>query len=138
MAKEIYHSFVSLAYFTPLFGVSYILFVLNKIITFIQSILADNYFGRFHVILWVSLVYVFGHLLLSIGAIPFLETAIKRGLDYSGLAVIAIATGGIKPCVSAFAADQFGDEQHRERTQFFSVFLNLFFYSSFSSSSILP
>jgi dipeptide/tripeptide permease len=97
--------------------------------------LADNYFGRFHVILWVSLVYVFGHLLLSVGALPFLEAGIKKGLDYFGLAVIAIATGnlqnsiknaiknsgGIKPCVSAFAADQFTDEQHRERTQFFSV-----------------
>jgi len=69
--------------------------------------LADNYFGRFHVILWVSLIYVLGHLLLSIGAIPFLEKSAKLGLDISGLAVIAIATGGIKPCVSAFAADQF-------------------------------
>lgn len=116
VAKEIYHSFVSLAYFSPLFG----------------SILADNYFGRFHVILWVSLFYVFGHLLLSIGAIPFLDEIIKRTLDYSGLAVIAIATGGIKPCVSAFAADQFNDDQHRERTQFFS-----FFYFSINAGSLI-
>jgi dipeptide/tripeptide permease len=83
--------------------------------------LADNYFGRFRVILWVSLLYVFGHILLSIGAIPLLEETIKRVLDYSGLFVIALATGGIKPCVSAFAADQFSDEQSRQRTQFFSV-----------------
>lgn len=116
VAKEIYHSFVSLAYFSPLFG----------------SILADNYFGRFHVILWVSLFYVFGHLLLSIGAIPFLDEIVKRTLDYSGLAVIAIATGGIKPCVSSFAADQFRDDQHRERTQFFS-----FFYFSINAGSLI-
>lgn len=31
---------------------------------------------------------------------------IRFGLDYGGLLVIAICTGGIKPCVSAFAADQ--------------------------------
>jgi dipeptide/tripeptide permease len=105
VAKEIYHAFVSLAYLSPLLG----------------SIMADNYFGRFKVILWVSLLYVLGHLLLSLGAIPILEVAIKRILDYSGLVVIAIATGGIKPCVSAFAADQFSENQHHERTQFFSV-----------------
>ncbi|TKR96968.1 hypothetical protein L596_010907 [Steinernema carpocapsae] len=89
-ASLLYHAFVSLAYFSPLFG----------------SIAADNYFGRFRVILWVSLVYVLGHVLLSIGAIPQLEQAIRSTLDFSGLVFIALATGGIKPCVSAFAADQ--------------------------------
>nr|CAD2170994.1 unnamed protein product [Meloidogyne enterolobii] len=116
VAKQYYHVFVSLAYLSPLFG----------------SVLADNYFGRFHVILWVSLIYVLGHLLLSIGAIPFLEKSAKLGLDISGLAVIAIATGGIKPCVSAFAADQFRDDQHRERTQFFS-----FFYFAINAGSLI-
>lgn len=57
-------------------------------------------------------------------------------MDYLGLAIIAIATGkclvlgekhrkctgGIKPCVSAFAADQFPAHMCRERAQFFSFF----------------
>ncbi|KAL3090065.1 hypothetical protein niasHS_006517 [Heterodera schachtii] len=116
VAKVVYHSFVSLAYFSPLFG----------------SILADNFFGRFRVILWVSLVYVFGHVLLSVGAIPVLDSLVRKTLDYSGLAVIALATGGIKPCVSAFAADQFGDDQQRQRTQFFS-----FFYFAINAGSLL-
>lgn len=30
-------------------------------------------------------------------------------LDFSGLAVIAFGTGGIKPCVAPFAADQVSD-----------------------------
>lgn len=38
-ASFCYHAFISLAYFSPLFG----------------SIAADNYFGRFRVILWVWL-----------------------------------------------------------------------------------
>jgi dipeptide/tripeptide permease len=105
LTKQIFHSFVSLAYFSSIIG----------------SILADNYFGRFRVILWVSLLYVAGHALLSIGAIPALAVTIKSFLDYLGLFVIALATGGIKPSVLAFAADQFEDEQHEQRAQFFSV-----------------
>jgi dipeptide/tripeptide permease len=89
-ASLFYHAFVSLAYFSPLFG----------------SIAADNYFGRFRVILWVSLVYVSGHVLLSVGAVPYLDYTVRSILDFSGLIVIALATGGIKPCVSSFAADQ--------------------------------
>lgn len=54
----------------------------------------------------MSAVYVIGHVLLTIGAIPDLDQIFRLIFDFSGLAVIAFATGGIKPCVSAFAADQ--------------------------------
>lgn len=89
-ASLLYHAFVCLAYISPLIG----------------SVAADNYFGRFRVILWVSVFYVAGHALLSIGAIPYLGSGLRSVMDFGGLAVIALATGGIKPCVSAFAADQ--------------------------------
>uniref|UniRef100_A0AC34GFD0 Peptide transporter n=1 Tax=Panagrolaimus sp. ES5 TaxID=591445 RepID=A0AC34GFD0_9BILA len=115
-AKFLYHGFVSLAYLSPLLG----------------SIAADNYFGRFRVILWVSLMYVLGHTLLSIGAVPYLTHSVQTTLDFSGLILIALATGGIKPCVSAFAADQFNENQHQQRAQFFS-----FFYFSINAGSLL-
>jgi solute carrier family 15 oligopeptide transporter 1 len=128
-ASFAYHLFVSIAYLTPLIG----------------SIAADNYFGRFRVILWVSIIYCIGHLLLSIGAIPgidsiFIIDTITTGLDSifrsfmdsSGLLVIAFATGGIKPCVSAFAADQFAPDQHTQRSQFFS-----FFYFAINAGALL-
>lgn len=41
MASFFYHAFIGLAYFSPLFG----------------SIAADNYFGRFRIILWVEYFY---------------------------------------------------------------------------------
>ncbi|MFH4976393.1 hypothetical protein AB6A40_003102 [Gnathostoma spinigerum] len=115
-ASLFYHAFVSLAYFTPLFG----------------SIAADNYFGRFRVILWVSLIYVIGQILLAIGALPFLIPTLKSVLDFGGLFIIAIGTGGIKPCVSAFAADQFDENQTHERAQFFS-----FFYFAINAGSLV-
>lgn len=54
----------------------------------------------------VSLIYVVGHVLLSVGAIPYLDHTLRSTFDFGGLIVIALATGGIKPCVSSFAADQ--------------------------------
>uniref|UniRef100_A0A7E4V7L3 MFS domain-containing protein n=1 Tax=Panagrellus redivivus TaxID=6233 RepID=A0A7E4V7L3_PANRE len=115
-AKMFFHGFVSIAYLTPLLG----------------SIAADNYFGRFKVILWVSLLYVLGHALLSVGALPYFAYSIQTTLDFSGLLIIALATGGIKPCVSAFAADQFEPNQHRQRAQFFS-----FFYFAINGGSLV-
>ncbi|KAM3724786.1 Peptide transporter [Dirofilaria immitis] len=115
-ASFFYHSFIAFAYLSPLFG----------------SIAADNYFGRFRVILWMSAVYVIGHILLSVGAMPDLDQTFRLIFDFTGLAVIAFATGGIKPCVSAFAADQFDEKQINERNQFFS-----FFYFSVNAGSLL-
>lgn len=34
-----------------------------------------------------------------------------RALAFVGLAIIALGTGGIKPCVSAFGGDQFQESQ---------------------------
>lgn len=49
-ASLIFHAFVAIAYFSPLLG----------------SILADNFFGRFKVILYVSIIYVLGHVSMSV------------------------------------------------------------------------
>jgi POT family proton-dependent oligopeptide transporter len=61
--------------------------------------LADRYIGRYKTILWVSFGYVAGHAVLSL--VPGIT-----GL-YIGCMLIALGAGGIKPCVSAFMADQF-------------------------------
>ena len=54
-------------------------------------------------------------------------------LYYLGLALIAIGTGGIKPCVSAFGGDQFQlPEQERQLQTFFSVF-----YFAINSGSLI-
>ncbi|EYC03736.1 hypothetical protein Y032_0092g2595 [Ancylostoma ceylanicum] len=114
-ATLIYHAFTCLAYLSPLAG----------------SVLADSYFGRFKVILYGSSIYVLGHVLLSFGAVPTLGLALRSLFDFGGLFVIALATGAIKPCVSAFAADQFSEEQQDLRAQFFS-----FFYFAINGGSL--
>ncbi|GMR57610.1 hypothetical protein PMAYCL1PPCAC_27805, partial [Pristionchus mayeri] len=115
-AVLLYHLFSCIAYLSPLLG----------------SIAADSYFGRYKVILYVSIFYVCGHGLLSFGALPWLEYQYRSLFDFSGLLVIALSTGGIKPCVSAFAVDQFRDDQSRLKEQFFS-----FFYFAINAGALL-
>ncbi|KJH53369.1 POT family protein [Dictyocaulus viviparus] len=114
-ATFVYHAFTCLAYLSPLAG----------------SILADSYLGRYKVILYGSSIYVLGHILLSFGAVPTIGITIRTLFDFCGLIVIAIATGAIKPCVSAFAADQFSEDQSDLRAQFFS-----FFYFAINAGSL--
>src|SRR5580765_823042 len=49
-AEAWYHTFVSVLYILPLIG----------------AVLADAVFGKFRVVLWLSIVYCFGHLTLAL------------------------------------------------------------------------
>lgn len=83
-AIESYHNFTAAVYATPFLG----------------ALLSDVWFGKYRVILSVSLLYCLGHLALALD-----ET--RLGLVV-GLTLIAFGAGGIKPCVSAHVGDQFG------------------------------
>uniref|UniRef100_A0A0P5N991 Oligopeptide transporter 1 n=1 Tax=Daphnia magna TaxID=35525 RepID=A0A0P5N991_9CRUS len=114
-ATVLYHTFLMLCYFTPIPG----------------AILADTYLGKFKTIAILSCIYAFGSILLAVAAIPnFLP---QTGFSMTGLLIIAIGTGGIKPCVSAFGGDQFvRPQQDRQLEAFFSVF-----YFSINAGSLI-
>jgi POT family proton-dependent oligopeptide transporter len=82
------HLFNGAVYLTPLLG----------------ALLADIFIGKYRTIILLSLVYCGGHLALACmglaGNSPWWLAA--------GLGLIAIGSGGIKPCVSAHVGDQFG------------------------------
>lgn len=83
-ANELTHLFVTLAYFMPMVG----------------GIVADWFFGKYKVILYVSIFYSIGTLILAL-------STHNLTLFVTGLVVVAIAAGGIKSCVSANVGDQF-------------------------------
>lgn len=115
-ATIIYHTFVMLCYFTPLFG----------------GIMADAWLGKYNTILYVSLIYAAGNIVLSFGSVEGLSIP-HRELSILGLFLIAVGTGGIKPCVSSFGGDQFVlPQQERQLQRFFSVF-----YFSINAGSVL-
>ena len=93
-ATEIIHLFTFANYFMPLLG----------------AWLSDKVIGRYHTILWVSMVYCLGNGVLACSGFAG-DVHGKMLCLYGGLALIAFGSGGIKPCVSAFMGDQFKPEQ---------------------------
>lgn len=114
-AKEVFHIFVMGVYFFPLLG----------------GWLADRVFGKYRVILWVSALYCVGHALLAA------FEAHKPGF-YAGLFLIALGSGGIKPCVSAFVGDQFDEKNKALARVVFDAFYWIINFGSFFASLSMP
>ncbi|RVE57946.1 hypothetical protein OJAV_G00204410 [Oryzias javanicus] len=132
LATSIYHTFVALCYLTPILG----------------AIVADSWLGKFKTIIYLSIVYAIGQVSLAVSAIHDITDSDRDGtpnnmtfhvvLSMVGLFLIALGTGGIKPCVSAFGGDQFADHQERQRRTFFSVFYLCINGGSLLSTIITP
>ena len=105
-----YHTFVSAVYFLPILG----------------AFLADAVFGKYLIILLLSVVYCFGHFTLAMN-----DTRLGLVL---GLGLIALGAGGIKPCVSANVGDQFGaTNQHLLPRMFNWFYFSINLGSAFST-----
>jgi proton-dependent oligopeptide transporter, POT family len=73
----------------------------------VGSLMADAYWGRYKTILRFGWIYAMGLSLLTVGAcVDDDHNVWKRVLSFVGLFFFCMGTGGIKPCVSAFGADQ--------------------------------
>ncbi|QDV54300.1 POT family MFS transporter [Rosistilla oblonga] len=113
-AKFWVHVFVMAAYFTPLIG----------------AFAADWLFGKYKTILWLSILYCFGHLALALN-----ETRIGLAV---GLGLIAFGTGAIKPCVSAHVGDQFGSKNSHMLEKVFGWFYVAINLGAFASTLLTP
>ncbi|KAL5740444.1 hypothetical protein ACOSQ2_029624 [Xanthoceras sorbifolium] len=105
----------------------------------IGAFLADSYMGRYWIIAIFSIVYALGMTLLTLSASV---TGLKPSCDkdachptsattvvtFIALYLIALGTGGIKPCVSSFGADQFDETDEAEKKKK-SSFFNWFYLS---------
>ncbi len=123
-ATEIVHLFMAGVYMFPLIG----------------AILSDRLLGKYRVILWVSLIYVAGHAVLAVAG-RFGETGNLEAAEigfYVGLGLIAIGSGGIKPCVSANVGDQFTKKNHHLVSKIFQIFYWIINFGSFFSTIITP
>ncbi|CAF0821688.1 unnamed protein product [Brachionus calyciflorus] len=101
----IYHAYNSLCYFTPILG----------------AIVADGFIGLYLTIVILSFVYLGGEIIVTLTSITPLGAPNLWG-PIIGLVLIALGTGGIKPCVSAFGGNQFKPTQTRYLENFFSIF----------------
>lgn len=83
-AKAKFHQWVAAVYYFPILG----------------ALLSDGLLGKYRTIICFSLIYTVGCFTLALD-----QT--RLGL-FGGLFLIALGSGGIKPCVSAHVGDQFG------------------------------
>ena len=113
-AREWFHVFAAAVYFTPLLG----------------AVLSDVFLGKYRTILLLSVVYCAGHLALA------LDDS-RIGLA-TGLTLIALGSGGIKPCVSAHVGDQFGAGNSHLLTKVFGWFYLAINFGAFLSSLLTP
>ncbi|XP_032597166.1 peptide transporter family 1 isoform X2 [Drosophila grimshawi] len=121
-ATVLFHIFTMVVYIFPLVG----------------ALIADGCLGKYKTILYLSIIYCLGAMLVAIGAIPILGMPVK-GVTAVGLLLIALGTGGIKPCVSAFGGDQFKlPAQALDLLQFFSLFYFAINAGSTISTMVTP
>ncbi len=97
----------------------------------IGAIIADRLLGKYRTILWLSWVYCLGHLVLS------MTEGSVVGLSI-GLALIAIGSGGIKPCVSANVGDQFGRSNWHLLERVYQIFYFIINFGSFFAVLLIP
>src|SRR5687767_639144 len=114
-AKDVFHTFVIGVYFFPLLG----------------GWLADRFFGKYHTILWFSLIYCAGHACLA------LFESHATGF-YTGLFLIALGSGGIKPLVVSFCGDQFDQSNKSKAKVVFDAFYWIINFGSFFASLLSP
>ncbi|XP_056637753.1 peptide transporter family 1-like [Diorhabda sublineata] len=118
----IYHGFLMVCYIVPMAG----------------AICADVYFGRYRTIRNFGIVYLIGHVLIFIAAVPIISIY-PALFFFVGLTLIAIGTGGIKPCVAAFGAEQFNLPAQKDLLiHFFSVFYFTINLGGFVGMTLTP
>ncbi|HMG16175.1 MAG TPA: POT family MFS transporter [Saprospiraceae bacterium] len=114
-ANDKTHFFNTMVYLLPILG----------------GLIADWYWGKYKTILYLSLVYCAGNACLAI-----FHTDIN--LFSFGLLLIAVGSGGIKPCVSANVGDQFDDSNKELMSKAFSLFYFSINFGSFFSTLLIP
>ena len=114
-AKDIFHIFVIGVYFFPLLG----------------GWISDRFFGKYNTVFWLSLVYVAGHACLA------LFEGNRTGF-FTGLFLIALGSGGIKPLVSAFVGDQFDRSNKHLAKVVYDAFYWIINFGSFFASLLMP
>lgn len=105
-ATVLYHGFFMTMFAMCLFG----------------GIISDVWLGKFKTIVYLSILCSIGCIVIVISAIPKLNLP-SNVKFFVGLILIAIGSGGIRPCVAAFGGDQFKlPEQTAQVTTFFSLY----------------
>ncbi|XP_015076458.1 protein NRT1/ PTR FAMILY 3.1 [Solanum pennellii] len=112
----------------------------------VGAFIADTFAGRFWTITVASIIYQIGMIILTLSAIlPQLRppsckddeyckeaNSSQLAILYVSLLLTAFGSGGIRPCVVAFGADQFDENDPNQKTQTWKFFNWYYFCMGFS------
>ncbi|KAG7271407.1 hypothetical protein CRUP_031219 [Coryphaenoides rupestris] len=130
-ATSIYHTFVALCYLTPILG----------------AIVADSWLGKFKTIIYLSIVYAVGQIIMAISAIHDITDTDRDGVPdnmtlhrsgHGGSVTHRPGDRGHQAVRGGLRGDQFQDHQERQRSTFFSVFYLCINAGSLLSTIITP
>lgn len=122
-ATEVVHLFIACTYLMPLLG----------------AWLADRFLGRYRTIFSISLLYCLGNAVLAMADFAG-DAETRKWVLFTGLAIIAVGAGGIKPCVSAFVGDQVPEDEKNgpTMTRLYAAFYWSVNLGSFFSFLVIP
>jgi POT family proton-dependent oligopeptide transporter len=121
-ARALFALFVALVYFCPIIG----------------SVVAEGWLGKYRTVLYFSIIYCLGHFTLALMETSWAVHLGQRSVFYTGLVLIGIGSGGIKPCVSANVGDQFGESNQHLLSKVFGWFYFSINAGSFISTIACP
>ncbi len=118
-------------------GISHLFIACIYILPVLGAWLADQFLGRYNCILYISLFYCLGHGTLALSDFAS-NLELQRIIFFSGLALITIGAGGIKPCVSAFVGDQMQGQSKQDMTRMYAAFYWSINLGSFFAMIAIP
>lgn len=114
-SNEITHLFTAISYGCCILG----------------GVLADRFLGRYKTIIFLSVIYIIGHLFLAVFESNYQMFVV-------GLMLIAIGAGGVKPNVSVMVGDQFDNPDDKNISKLYDVFYFSINLGAFFSMLIIP
>lgn len=114
-SNEITHLFTAISYGCCILG----------------GVLADRFLGRYKTIIYLSVIYIIGHLFLAVFESNYQMFVV-------GLMLIAIGAGGVKPNVSVMVGDQFDNPDDKNISKLYDVFYFSINLGAFFSMLIIP
>lgn len=121
-ATIIYHVFKIVLFCTPILG----------------AIISDNWLGKYRTVLTMSVANVVGLIVMFLGSLDMLHLP-ARAFTIIALILIAIGTGGLKPCMLAFGGDQFQlPQQEQQMSRFYSWYMIIMLTSYMCAAAVAP
>lgn len=114
---------ISLAYSSDDATLIYHVFnVVIFLMSIVGAIISDSWLGKYRTILYMSSAYASGLIVLNVSSLPMLVLP-GRELTLVALLLIAVGSGTLKPCMTAFGGDQFQlPQQERQLALYYTLY----------------